>query len=173
MGSPSGKDAVMGYAMHIGRVGALAVALGIGIAVANTPGTARADDASTDSSDSTDNVGPSDSPNETTSTHTDSGAVAGAEDSSPGAAAISPAPPLWSRQSRPRVIFGSGRGPRASSPSSGEPTSGGNDTAAPAVEADGKQPVAEPAPVAGSSRTANLRRRSALRWRRRLQDRGP
>ena len=40
MGSPSGKDAVMGYAMHIGRVGALAVALGIGIAVASTPGMA-------------------------------------------------------------------------------------------------------------------------------------
>ena len=42
----------MGYAMHIGRVGALAVALGIGIAVASTPGTAWADDVSTDSSDS-------------------------------------------------------------------------------------------------------------------------
>ena len=33
----------MGYATHIGRVGALAVALGIGAAVANTPGVAWAE----------------------------------------------------------------------------------------------------------------------------------
>ncbi len=32
----------MSYAMHVGRVGALAVALGIGLAVANTPGVAWA-----------------------------------------------------------------------------------------------------------------------------------
>src|SRR4051794_36403397 len=34
---------VMGYAKHIGRIGALAVALGIGTAVAGTPGVAWAD----------------------------------------------------------------------------------------------------------------------------------
>ena len=33
----------MGYATYIGRVGALAVALGIGVAVANTPGVAWAE----------------------------------------------------------------------------------------------------------------------------------
>ena len=33
----------MGYAKHVGRVGALAVALGIGAAVATTPGVAWAD----------------------------------------------------------------------------------------------------------------------------------
>ena len=33
----------MGYAAHIGRVGALAVVLGIGVAVANTPGVAWAE----------------------------------------------------------------------------------------------------------------------------------
>ena len=35
---------VNGYGRHIGRVGALAVALGIGVAVASTPGVAWADD---------------------------------------------------------------------------------------------------------------------------------
>ena len=33
----------MGYARHIGRVGALAVTLGVGVAIANTPGIAYAD----------------------------------------------------------------------------------------------------------------------------------
>ena len=33
----------MGYARHIGRVGALAVTLGVGAAIANTPGIAYAD----------------------------------------------------------------------------------------------------------------------------------
>ena len=37
----------MGHARHIGRVGALAVALGIGAAVANTPGVAWAEPDST------------------------------------------------------------------------------------------------------------------------------
>ena len=33
----------MGYVRHIGRVGALAVALGVGMAVATTPGIAYAE----------------------------------------------------------------------------------------------------------------------------------
>ena len=33
----------MGYARHIGRVGALAVTLGVGVAMATTPGIAYAD----------------------------------------------------------------------------------------------------------------------------------
>ena len=33
----------MGYAIYIGRVGALAVALGVGVAVASTPGVAWAE----------------------------------------------------------------------------------------------------------------------------------
>ncbi len=33
----------MGYARHIGRVGALAVTLGVGVAIATTPGIAYAD----------------------------------------------------------------------------------------------------------------------------------
>jgi hypothetical protein len=37
----------MGNARYVGRVGALAVALGIGVAVANTPGIALADDTAT------------------------------------------------------------------------------------------------------------------------------
>ena len=42
----------MGYARHVGRVGALAVALGVGVAVASTPGIAYADPAGDSSSDS-------------------------------------------------------------------------------------------------------------------------
>lgn len=51
--SGDGRDAVgfvggirMGYAQYVGRVGALAVALGVGAAVATTPGIAWADDGS-------------------------------------------------------------------------------------------------------------------------------
>ncbi len=33
----------MGYASYIGRIGALAVTLGVGVAVANTPGIAYAE----------------------------------------------------------------------------------------------------------------------------------
>src|SRR5690242_15194487 len=40
----------MGYARHVGRVGALAVALGIGAAVATTPGMAWADGTTEDHS---------------------------------------------------------------------------------------------------------------------------
>ena len=100
----------MSYAMHIGRVGALAVALGIGIAVASTPGTAGADDASTDSSDSAEDTGPSDTSDETRPTPADSGAASGVEGITPSAASAGPASP-GARQLRPRVIFGSGRGP--------------------------------------------------------------
>ncbi|WP_283817764.1 alkaline phosphatase family protein [Mycolicibacterium lacusdiani] len=42
----------MGYARHVGRVGALAVALGVGVAVASTPGIASAAPAGDSSSDS-------------------------------------------------------------------------------------------------------------------------
>ncbi len=34
----------MGYAKYVGRVGALAVAMGVGVAVGSTPGTALADE---------------------------------------------------------------------------------------------------------------------------------
>ena len=79
------------------------------------------------------NAGPSDTPNETKPTPGDSGAVSGTEGITPGAASASPAPP-GTRQSRPRVIFGSGRGPHTSSPISAESVSGGNDTAVPVAK---------------------------------------
>jgi hypothetical protein len=44
----------MGYAKHVGRVGALAVALGVGVAVASTPGVAWA---GPDTDGSTETVG--------------------------------------------------------------------------------------------------------------------
>ena len=143
----------MSYAMHIGRVGALAVALGIGIAVASTPGTAWADDASTDSSDSAEDTGPSGTSNETRPTPADSGAASGAEGITPSAASASPAPP-GARQSRPRVIFGSGRGPHTNSPMSAESVSGGNETANPVLEADGEKASGTATLVDEDSKTA-------------------
>ena len=50
----------MGYATYIGRVGALAVALGIGVAVANTPGVAWAEPSDPSSSGSSSNPESSD-----------------------------------------------------------------------------------------------------------------
>ena len=46
----------MGYARYIGRVGGLAVALGVGVAVATTPGVAWAGPSDTDSSNSSEFV---------------------------------------------------------------------------------------------------------------------
>ena len=50
MGMRSEKETNMGYAKYIGRVGGLAVALGVGMAVATTPGIAWADDTASASS---------------------------------------------------------------------------------------------------------------------------
>lgn len=49
----------MGYARHVGRVGALAVALGVGMAVASTGGVAYAEPSGDSSSSSGDSSGPS------------------------------------------------------------------------------------------------------------------
>src|SRR6201999_1373410 len=46
------KGTAMGYARHIGRVGALAVTLGVGAAMASTPGIAYADTTSDSASTS-------------------------------------------------------------------------------------------------------------------------
>ena len=54
----------MGYATYTGRIGALAVALGIGAAVANTPGVAWADPDSAESSSSDSSSSDSDSADE-------------------------------------------------------------------------------------------------------------
>jgi len=128
----------MGYAMHIGRVGALAVALGIGIAVANTPGTAWAEGASPDSSDSAGDVGASDSPTGPEPTQAGSGAASDAAISATSASASAKSP-VGSGQSRPRVIFGNGRAPHTGSSSSAEPVSGGNDAAVKSTGADAEQ----------------------------------
>ena len=50
MGMRSEKETNMGYAKYVGRVGGLAVALGVGMAVATTPGIAWADDTASASS---------------------------------------------------------------------------------------------------------------------------
>lgn len=63
----------MGYARHVGRVGALAVALGVGVAVASTPGIAYADPAGDSSSDSSSSGAAS----ETSSSGTSGGTSAG------------------------------------------------------------------------------------------------
>src|SRR6185312_4806971 len=75
--SPStGEGTTMGTAKYIGRVGALAVALGVGAAIANTPGVALAD--------------PSDSGSTSSPAASDSSSRAGsiaASDATAGAAA--------------------------------------------------------------------------------------
>jgi hypothetical protein len=60
----------MGYARHIGRVGALAVTLGVGIAIATTPGTAYAD---TSGSSTAPGGSSATSPSKSSSTTTSSG----------------------------------------------------------------------------------------------------
>src|SRR5688572_10252523 len=66
-----------GYARHIGRVGALAVALGIGAAVASTPGVAWADDGTDTTKPAQDNTDAPDSATSgaTAASHPDLGAV--------------------------------------------------------------------------------------------------
>lgn len=93
----------MGYARHIGRVGALAVAMGVGVGLVTPPATARADGAETSDSSSRDAGGRSEpagttgstgrtEPPKTTDAQDDSGETApngvsgaGAEDTSPPA----------------------------------------------------------------------------------------
>ena len=63
----------MGYATYIGRVGALAVALGIGAAVANTPGVAWAEPSdSTSGSSSSESDSASESPDKPAESDDDS-----------------------------------------------------------------------------------------------------
>lgn len=73
----------MGYARHVGRVGALAVALGVGVAVASTPGIAYADPAG-DSSSSDSSAGSS-------ASGTSSGSSAGASPAGSASSSSKPA----------------------------------------------------------------------------------
>ena len=56
------RGVFVGYAQHVGRVGALAVALGIGTALIATPGLARADDTTSGTADSSPSAQPSTDP---------------------------------------------------------------------------------------------------------------
>lgn len=69
----------MGYARHIGRVGALALALGVGAAVASTPGIAYADPSDGTSASSSDSA-PSSSTTDSTSSAKTAGTKASAPD---------------------------------------------------------------------------------------------
>ena len=81
-----------GYGRYVGRVGALAVALGIGAAIANNPGIALAED--------------SDSSAGAVSADTSSSAPSSAD--APGATA-DPAAPSAPKHRKPKVTFGSKR----------------------------------------------------------------
>ena len=91
---PDWEVVVMGYASYVGRVGGLAVALGVGVAVATTPGVAWAgpsdtgstgssssDSASSDSSSSPKDS-PKDSPTDSTPSDTDSSSPPASSESS-------------------------------------------------------------------------------------------
>lgn len=69
----------MGYARYIGRIGALAITLGVGVAIANTPGIALADDTGSTKGDSTSN--------NTSSDGSSTGTGAPSSGASPGSAA--------------------------------------------------------------------------------------
>lgn len=71
----------MGYARYVGRVGGLAVALGVGVAVATTPGVAWADPSE---SDSTTSSSSSDSTSSSSGSNEGSGSTEGSSESSAG-----------------------------------------------------------------------------------------
>ena len=73
----------MGYAKYVGRVGGLAVALGVGVAVATTPGAAWAGPSESGSSSSTSDS-KSSSPNEGSGSNDRSGSNEGSPSESPG-----------------------------------------------------------------------------------------
>lgn len=72
----------MGYARYIGRIGALAVTLGVGVAIANTPGISFADDSGSTTGDSastnTSSTGPSTGTGSPSSGNSPGSAAAGA-----------------------------------------------------------------------------------------------
>src|SRR6185312_8698461 len=83
----TGEGTTMGTAKYIGRVGALAVALGVGAAIANTPGVALADPSdsgSTSSPSASDSSSDSPSKSESSSTTgSTSGSSSSPSDSAP------------------------------------------------------------------------------------------
>src|SRR6185312_3334237 len=81
------KGAVMGYARHIGRVGALAVTLGVGAAIANAPGIANAETPGTSpGGDPTQKTTSSPTDTSTNQTSPRTGAADDADDTQPSAA---------------------------------------------------------------------------------------
>ena len=122
----------MGYARHVGRVGALAVALGVGAAVATAPGIASAEpsDAGSVSSAPADSSPTSaSSPSAGTSLPSDSGDA--------DAISPSPAPPASGGSGQATAVGGSADGPSSAADEQAEP----GDDAADLLEhiaADGK-----------------------------------
>ena len=140
----------MGTGQYIGQVGALAVALGIGAAVATTPGVALADPDCADSSSSSDNSSPPQQtgplPDSETGPLPDSAPAAGSSLSkSPGSLADSASKTEIFNDPR-RGIVQSSRGAHTS----GKPA-GDTPAAAPAVEAG--EPT-QTAPAAGDPAAA-------------------
>lgn len=123
-----GRRLQPGYARYIGRVGALAVALGVGVAVATTPGIARADDTAPASPDTTDSVSTADSP------------------APPGAGT---GPAAGPKKSPPKAVISNTGGAHTSSPNKTATT--GDE--APAT-AGAEQPTAKATPLSQQSTTS-------------------
>jgi hypothetical protein len=149
----------MGYARHIGRVGALAVALGVGAAVASAPGIAYADPAGDSSSDSSSSGAASGTSSSGTSGGTSSGgSTAGSSKPGGGTSGSSASTSGPSSSQNPSDDPSDGDDPADSDPTADTPATGdtaadatdGADAGAPteAVEPSTVEPtVAEPAVV--------------------------
>ena len=142
----------MGNARYVGRVGALAVALGVGVALANAPGVALAGPADS-GSNSTDDASSASPPVD--SSPADPSSVPdtpppGAADTS-GSQAESDSTPKPADTSAPAMNVDASGGANTSIDDDDEPASGpaaGDVEPAPELSAPGEEPdIAEPAPV--------------------------
>ncbi|MDO0977593.1 Ig-like domain-containing protein [Mycolicibacterium frederiksbergense] len=123
----------MGYARHIGRVGALAVAMGVGVGLITTPATARADGAETSDSSSRDSGGGSEpsgttgstgrtEPPKTTDAQDDSSETAPKGISGAGAEGTSPPATVGGAHDPLTENAGTEDVPESEPPSAAEPT---------------------------------------------------
>ena len=144
----------MGYAKYVGRVGALAVALGIGTAVTSTPGVAWAAPSDSDSSASTNSANDTaKTPADTTSTRTDGSAdepgsdaeAKTADPASDAGNATTASPSATTNEVTPGVVVSSSGGAHTSE----------NDGTEPAKESGGKHRKREAAKPRLSQRSVS------------------
>jgi YVTN family beta-propeller protein len=115
---------MMGYSCYVGRVGALAIALGVGFAIASAQGIAWADDTSSAPSDTSGTSAP---PSDDGGTATDA-APTGADDSATGSPSSSTR--FGPKKSPPQMVISNTGGAHSSSRPSRSPDGADEDTSA-------------------------------------------